>query len=67
MTSKSLVRRLERLEERHNLANKEPTVIVIEVVDASGQVVERFRMTPTGPQLLSPEEDRSRPSRQEEK
>jgi hypothetical protein len=50
------VRRLERLEERHNLANKEPFVIIIEVVDASGQVVERFRMTSTGPQRLSTEE-----------
>ncbi|MGA2581401.1 MAG: hypothetical protein ABSH24_36045 [Bryobacteraceae bacterium] len=67
MTNRSLVRRLERLEERHDLANKEPTVIVIEVVDASGQVVERFRMTPKGPQPLSPEEEHSRPSRHEEK
>ena len=50
------MRRLERLEERHDLANKEPTVIVIEVVDASGQVVERFRMTPTGPERLSSED-----------
>jgi hypothetical protein len=35
-------------------------------VDASGQVVDRFRMTPTGPQRLSLEEEQeehSRPSR----
>jgi hypothetical protein len=66
MTSKNLTRRLERLEERHNLDNKDPIVIVIVGVDASGQVVDRFRMTPTGPQRLSLEEEQeehSRPSR----
>ena len=64
------MRRLERLEDRHNLANKEPFVIIIEVVDASGQVVERFRMTPTGPERLSSEDEQeedSRPSRHGEK
>ena len=57
MTNKSLVRRLKRLEDRLLPTNEEPIVFVIVGVDADGQVVGRFRLTPTGLQRLTPDED----------
>ena len=62
MISKNLSRRLERLEERLLPTNEEPIVFVIVGVDADGQVVGRFRLTPTGLQRLTPDEDEPTPA-----
>jgi hypothetical protein len=45
MTNKSLVRRLERLEDRLLPTNEEPIVLVIHAVDADGRSEERIRFT----------------------
>ena len=60
MITKNLARRLERLEERHAVVNNVPEFVII-AVDGDSHVSGRYRLTPTGLQPLSPEEERATP------
>jgi len=60
MIGKNLARRLERLEERHAVVNNIPE-FVIDAVDGNGHVSGRYRLTATGLQPLSPEEECATP------
>jgi len=64
MTSKSLSRRLERLEERHAVVNNIPEFVIV-AVDGDGHVSGRYRLTATGLQPLPPEEEHPGPRRHE--
>jgi len=57
MTTKSLSRRLERLENRLMPAKEDPLAFVIVAVSADGQIGDRFRLTPAGLQRLTHDED----------
>ena len=61
MSSGNLARRLERLETRLMPTKPEPIEIVVHTVDSAGRVVGRFRLTPTGLQRLTPDEDHAIP------
>ena len=62
MIGRNLSRRLERLETRLMPAKEEPIIFVIHTVDGNGRVVGRFRLTPTGLQRLTPDEDEPTPA-----
>jgi hypothetical protein len=62
MINKNLSRRLERLEERHAVLNNIPKFVIV-AVDGDGHVSGQYRLTPTGLQRLSPEEELARPYR----
>jgi hypothetical protein len=61
MSTTSLARRLKRLEDRLIPAVEEPFVFTINTVDERGRIVGRFRLTPTGLQSLTPDEDHPKP------
>jgi hypothetical protein len=66
MIGKNLARRLERLEERHTAIRSVPEFVIV-AVDGDGHVSGRYRVTPTGLQPLSPEEEHSGPRHHEER
>ena len=57
MIRRGLARRLERLENRLMPAQAEPLEFVIVAVSADGEIGDRFRLTPTGLQKLTRDED----------
>ncbi len=59
MIGKNLARRLERLEERHAVVSNVPEFVIV-AVDGDGHVSGQYRLTPTGLQRLSPEEELAR-------
>ncbi len=62
MIGKNLARRLERLEKRHAVINNVPEFVIV-AVDGDGHECGQYRLTPTGLQRLSPEEELARPYR----
>jgi len=59
MIGKNLARRLERLEKHHVAINSVPEIVIV-AVDGDGHVSGQYRLTPTGLQRLSPEEELAR-------
>jgi hypothetical protein len=64
MITKNLARRLERLEQHHAVINNVPEFVIV-AVDGDGHVSGQYRLTATGLEPLSPEEERSRPRHHE--
>jgi hypothetical protein len=64
MIRRNLARRLERLEERHTAIKSVPEFVIV-AVDGDGHVSGKYRLTPSGLQPLSPEEEHSRPGHHE--
>jgi hypothetical protein len=60
LIGKNLARRLERLEERHAVVNNVPEFVIV-AVGGYGHISGKYRLTPTGMQPLSPEEERATP------
>jgi hypothetical protein len=57
MTTRNLVRRLERLETRVAAATQEPLVFLIETVSSDGRIVDRFCFNTAGLRKLAPDEE----------